>query len=165
MKACLKCGLLKTVDSFYKHKTTKDRLYNYCKDCCNVLSRTRYLKNPEKHKESNRQWNISNLKKRRELSRSWNVVNSDKANAKNARHRAKLLRATPKWAEFEQPAIKEMYALAKCKTKETGIKYHVDHIVPLNSDIVQGLHCLANLQVIEAKTNIIKGNRAWPGMP
>jgi len=62
-------------------------------------------------------------------------------------------------------AINEVYEEAKRITKETGIKHHVDHIVPLDSMIVQGLHCLANLQILEGSINISKGNRFWPDMP
>ena len=33
MKECKECGVLKTLDSFYKHPLTKDGLVNKCKDC------------------------------------------------------------------------------------------------------------------------------------
>jgi len=37
--------------------------------------------------------------------------------------------------------------------------HHVDHIVPLVSQLVCGL------QILDAKANIEKGNRSWPDMP
>jgi hypothetical protein len=44
------------------------------------------------------------------------------------------------------------------------VEYHVDHIVPLTSDLVCGLHCEANLQIAVGKDNIAKNNRWWPDM-
>jgi hypothetical protein len=42
---------------------------------------------------------------------------------------------------------------------------HVDHIVPLVSKFVCGLHCEANLQLLPGPENQRKGNRVWPDMP
>ena len=61
--------------------------------------------------------------------------------------------------------IEEFYHLAQLRTKATGIVWHVDHIVPLQSPIVCGLHAETNLQVIPGVMNVGKGNRFWPDMP
>jgi len=44
-------------------------------------------------------------------------------------------------------------------TKATGQPYHVDHVVPLISPVVCGLHTHTNLQVLPAFINLSKGNR------
>ena len=46
-----------------------------------------------------------------------------------------------------------------------GFKWEVDHIVPLQSKLVCGLHVHNNLQVITALENIKKHNKVWPDMP
>lgn len=84
-------------------------------------------------------------------------------NANTARRRATKLQATPKWANLF--FILEAYALAKLRNKLLGGKWHVDHIVPLRSKLVCGLHNEHNLQVIPASINQTKGNRHWPDMP
>ena len=69
----------------------------------------------------------------------------------------------PKWAnEF---FISEVYELARKRTNMMGFVWHVDHIVPLTSKRVCGLHCEFNLQVIPGSANNAKGNRHWPDMP
>lgn len=83
--------------------------------------------------------------------------------AKTAKRRTTLLRAIPKWANLA--AIEEIYREASRIEKLTGTEYHVDHIVPLQSRIVCGLHCESNLRVLPATSNISKSNRHWPDMP
>lgn len=84
--------------------------------------------------------------------------------AARAMRRLELKRiATPAWADME--SIESLYCAAKMKTHETGIKWHVDHIVPIKSEIVCGLHVHWNMRLLTASDNIAKGNRSWPDMP
>jgi hypothetical protein len=79
------------------------------------------------------------------------------SNAQNAARRAAKLQATPRWANFE--AIKEVYRQCAERTRLTGEKQHVDHIYPLISDEVCGLHVAANLQILSASDNLKKSNK------
>lgn len=77
----------------------------------------------------------------------------------NNRRKAAIIRATPDWADAD--AIALVYRAAAAM----GAQYHVDHIVPLRSKIVCGLHVESNLRVIPGRENTSKGNRSWPDMP
>ena len=72
------------------------------------------------------------------------------------RHRA----ATPKWVGADQKkAIRQLYLEAQRLTKLTGVRYVVDHIYPLISDEVCGLHTLNNLRIMTQDENLKKSNK------
>jgi len=147
MKICKKCG---SSDSY------KD---SSCRPC----KKAGYAANPEKHRTNNAVWRKSNAEKKRAKNAAWQKANPGKCCAIAAKRYAIKLRATPKW--FEEDLVEALYIEANKITIATGIKHNVDHIVPLQSDLVQGLHCLANLQIISKSENVSKGNRYWPDMP
>ena len=64
--------------------------------------------------------------------------------------------ARPLWANIE--AIKNIYVTAKELTKSTGIKYEVDHVIPIKHPLVCGLHVENNLQIIPENENRVKSN-------
>lgn len=76
-------------------------------------------------------------------------------NLANKRRAAKLNSLV--FYENNVALIKMIYTCAKIKELLTGIKYHVDHIIPLQGKDVSGLHVPWNLQIIPAKDNIKKG--------
>lgn len=88
----------------------------------------------------------------RRLTRDWQSANLSKKNATNARRRAAKYNATPAWADSDD--ILSFYEEAARLTVDTGIKHHVDHIVPLQGGTVCGLHVNWNLQVIPASENL-----------
>ena len=93
----------------------------------------------------------------------WRTNNKWRVYALERTRRISKSHATPKWANHF--LISETYHLANLRTKILGYSWHVDHIVPLQSPIVCGLHVENNLQVIPKSVNLSKGNRYWPDMP
>lgn len=77
--------------------------------------------------------------------------------ARDARRRAAELRAKPVWVD--EQAIQAVYEIAAQRTRETGIKHVVDHIVPLQGRNVSGLHVAWNLQVLTERENLRKSNK------
>lgn len=76
--------------------------------------------------------------------------------ARDAKRRALQYKAFPAWANKEE--IKRLYLLALEMTEKTGMKYEVDHIIPLGGRNVCGLHVENNLRVILATENRKKFN-------
>lgn len=84
----------------------------------------------------------------------------EKAFARAALRRARMLNAVPEWLTKKQrSAIYHLYLKARALKKKTGVQYHVDHIVPLAGKIVSGLHVPWNMQVITAHENLTKSNK------
>lgn len=118
---------------------------------------------PEERKGRNAKWRLENADRHRENARKWDRANRSRIYVLHGIKRALTRNATPAWANSF--FMQEAYDLAKRRTLATGFKWHVDHIVPLKSKIVCGLHTHTNLQVIPAVSNIRKNNRFWPDMP
>lgn len=119
--------------------------------------------NPEKNKARRVKYYTENRKLLAEKAEVYRKDNPDKRAAFEGKRRSRKLNATPKWAnDF---FISEAYHLAKIREQVVGGKWHVDHIVPLQSKLVCGLHNEFNVQVIPGKENLSKGNRFWPDMP
>ena len=87
----------------------------------------------------------------------WKQENKGLVNAATYKRRTAKLNRMPLWADKNK--IKELYKLAQIKTKETGFSWHVDHIIPLQGELVSGLHVFNNLQVISGIDNIKKHNK------
>lgn len=92
----------------------------------------------------------------------YRILNKSRRNANESKRRATMLCATPTWAS--ELKILEFYETAAGLRMLLGAFYSVDHIVPLQSALVCGLHCEHNLQVVTREENSCKGNRFWPDM-
>lgn len=189
MKTCIDCQVEKPLYEFGK-RLDRPSLRPRCKSCTNQRRAEWLAANPkavaaysEKRKskkysypsklapEVSRRNSAEYYRKNREKlaeryrrnAARWLANNPDKSAAKKAARRARKALAQPKWANTF--FISEAYHLARLRTKLTGIPWEVDHIVPLKSSLVCGLHVEANLAVITARDNSSKGNRFWPDMP
>lgn len=64
-----------------------------------------------------------------------------------------------KWAKW--PEFKRFYAEARQLTSTTGVAWNVEHIYPITSEWVCGLHTPDNLRVATMRENVRKANRPF----
>lgn len=168
----LQCGCLKEIRPYHvRHGRF------VCTNC--RLSREDYLKkyreeNKERLSELNAQWRARNSEKLKGKCRSRYIKNKAYLRERGRDHyrnnkaeylyysrtrKASQKQRTPPWLSKEQKKeILSFYKEAKRLYEETGIKYHVDHIVPLQGEFVSGLHVPWNLQILTEYENISKNN-------
>ena len=97
---------------------------------------------------------------KQEYRNAWKANNTLQVLADNKARRRKHREATPPWlTKKEKSEIRQLYQIAITMTQTTGERYVVDHIVPLRSDVVCGLHVPWNLRVITQEENLKKSNK------
>lgn len=130
-KRCSICEQVLPLPSFAKDKEGWDGLQHRCRECKAV--------DRQKFTNDNPTYNQQNY-----------IDNSDAYKYRASLYKAAKLQRTPSWANLDK--IKEIY-----RTCPEG--YHVDHIVPLQGELVSGLHVEYNLQHLPASENLAKGNK------
>lgn len=84
-----------------------------------------------------------------------NTTSAKTQNSRSAKYRASKIERTPKWANLEKITI----FYRNCPKDKV-----VDHIIPLQGELVCGLHVLENLQYLTPKENCSKNNKYIPSL-
>lgn len=91
--------------------------------------------------------------------RAWKETNILAIRADTKARRRKHRDATPSWLSRKQRTeIRAIYQAAILSTQITGQRYVVDHIYPLRSEVVCGLHVPWNLRILTQEENLRKSN-------
>jgi hypothetical protein len=162
-KTCSKCGVEKALSDFYKRKRSPDGHEAECKECRKQRNSKWFVENKDRHREMTRSWYENNREYHLQKTKERYEADKPAALAKYYKRDARTRMATPRWADLKKIAL--YYRIAAQQTKETGVKWEIDHIVPLQSDRVCGLHVEHNLSFTRADYNRRKSNRYWPDMP
>ncbi len=133
-RKCSRCFNYKTLDNFGVASSNNIGKRYECMECCKTVHKYYHIIHKELRNKQCREYH----KRKPYLSL-----------ARNAKRRAKLIQAATSWSDFE--AIAEFYRLRP-------VGYHVDHIIPLQHDLVCGLHVINNLQYLTAEENLQKTN-------
>jgi hypothetical protein len=111
----------------------------------------------DSHKDDVIQYRKEHKNEAKEYQKEYRKNHKAEHNHRNANRRAIKRNATVSYANLEK--IKKYYVVAEILSHFMPEKYHVDHIIPLQSELVCGLHHEDNLRVITATDNIRKGNK------
>jgi hypothetical protein len=172
-KICIKCKETKDLNLFTVNKDSKDGRHSFCKECFKIYNKQRYadkkaqineqaLNYYKQNKDKRKEYKIQNKEVIKSKTRIYVQKNLDYFMFKNAYRRALKRNATPSWITKDQlQSIRKIYKEAKNKEIQTGFKWHVDHIIPLNGSNVCGLHVPWNLQLLPAEQNLSKGNKVF----
>ncbi len=189
MKVCTKCGMTKTLEEYHKHMASRDGRKSWCKPC-NIKAAADYVvANPDKVAATKSAYGKAHREQCNQRVKEWVARNPEKARVKACERSAKF-RTTPAYSEFlikNRPAIRLSKSKHKVKRRVAeqaatpawadpdqmklyfiyadALEMHVDHIVPIVSEVVCGLHWEGNFQLLTPVENITKGNRHWPDMP
>lgn len=161
MKVCCSCKLNLKSSSFYMAHSNYDWLSSRCKSCCykyqeDYYSRPEVKKRERAAKAKYQNENKDRLKEyRSEYVKRPEVKARVRAYSKSFSRRLRV--CCPPWQSRSD--VVNFYK----SVKGTGLE--VDHIVPIKSDLVCGLHCIDNFQLLTRSENASKGNRYWPDMP
>lgn len=149
--------------------------YEKNKDKRLVAAKKNYHDNIACRKQSAKQWQQENREKCQEICRNYRANNSKQSSLSSSKYRsqnkekyayyeatrrASKKQACPDWlTEEHHQQMLDIYTKAVSLTEQSELQYHVDHIVPLQSDLVCGLHVPWNLQIIIASDNLKKSNK------
>lgn len=174
---CVECGAISNTKNRLKHPERAREASRLCmaKPGSKERRRAWVERNRETQKARVQAWNAENKERRRAVGLLWREANRDKVRqaskrsrqkdparecAKVMRRHAAKLSATPPWLNEQHHAeIRAVYQQASMTSAFFGVRFHVDHVIPLRGAEVCGLHVPWNLQVIPAAENHRKSNR------
>jgi hypothetical protein len=150
LRRCKKC-IKKKQTAYYKEQTSKGTsTWQRNPEQHRISRRKHYLKHAKELNEKWREWRNENIEQEKKRNKKYAEKNPDVVRRRAAKRRAHKKSQTPAWADLKK--IAQIY-------KDCPPGYHIDHIFPLKSDKMCGLHVENNLQYLPAKENISKGNR------
>jgi hypothetical protein len=116
-------------------------------------------RNRERKAEKNKAWRERNPERVAAIAKAWRERNRDLINEKNRRRRCKEKNSSVPLTANEKKKILLMERARQQLQKETGLKYHIDHILPI---VHGGIHHPVNLMILDSRENGCKRDKLLP---
>ncbi len=176
-RVCRLCSEYKCAEHFLVRDKAKGTLRTECKSCqaairagnkerITAYNKAYHASNREAMSKRNKAYHEQN---RSELLPVMRVRNIARYHADSeyqyrvlvecAAKRAPSKKFIPSWSDVA--SIEAIYSYAAALRK-AGLSAEVDHIVPIKSKLVCGLHVHENLQILTKSENCRKKNTRWP---
>lgn len=131
-----------------------------CYECTLTYQKKFREDNSEYWSDKNAKWNGKNKDTKRAKDAEYRANNAERRKAQRLTYKVQKRQASKQYlSEFDLFVAEECQTLAQVRKSETGIEWHVDHMIPLRASKASGLHNGYNLQVIPAAMNLAKHNR------
>lgn len=104
-------------------------------------------------------WNLAHPEETRQRQADFRSKNPGYGRPYQIKRKTRRQLATPLWND--KSLMCDIYKYAKIM-RDSGIDCHVDHDIPLQGELVSGLHVHTNLTVLLAQDNLKKGRKFDP---
>jgi hypothetical protein len=182
-RECVECKEFLCISNYSRHAGTNLGYNTRCKPCMKtpyklekVNKRVRELRkeNPKKYLEKKREYKAKNKERIAQVDKIWQANNketihkhSNNWKKKNKprvynyikQREMKIKGCSLKLSKESNNEIKSFYKECQSLNANSNKKYQVDHIIPITSDIICGLHVPWNLQILTKSENSSKKNK------
>ena len=123
-KKCSRCGDIKNIDEFSKHKLHIDGLQSYCKKCIYIYKKKYVIDNSEKVKQSRKAYRLNNHDKINKYNKQWNKNNPEKVKQHKKNH---YLKDPERFKQKDRQYDKKYCSKNYKKISQRAKKWRLDH--------------------------------------
>lgn len=166
LKTCLKCNIAKPLEHYSKNRSK-------CKPCRAIEGKEYRKTDAAKAVEKRRaltpkrktwraKYKVDNAEKIRKWDRERYQRDKPKRIALVYKRKLMKIQRVPIWYDKADDRVMANLIEIQNMLKVLSLSYHIDHIIPLQGELVSGLHCKENWQLLSAKENLTKSNTFDP---